>query len=200
MSVVKAFGSERYESDRVREGSERRMMIGVEVARLQARFDGFVGAVRAVGTALVLVVGVMRVAAGAIGPGELIVFVSYTRKAHTPLRSLARETTKVAAAMARAERVSFRYAAERPALHEVSLHVPAGGCVALVGPSGAGKSTLAALVARLSDPTSGRLLIDGRDARDCSLAWLRAQVAILLQDTVLFSGTVRENIGYATDA
>ena len=71
------------------------MAAGVEVARLQARFDGLVGAVRAIGTALVLVVGVLRVADGALSPGELIVFVSYTRKAHNPLRRLARETTKV---------------------------------------------------------------------------------------------------------
>jgi ATP-binding cassette subfamily B protein len=231
MAVVKAHGSERFESDRVRAGSERRMEVGVEVARLQAQFDGIVGAVRAVGTALVLVVGVMRVAAGAIGPGELIVFVSYTRKAHAPLRSLARESAKVAAALARAERVadvlaaddvleerpgayrggratgdvalervSFSYTPERPALRDVSLRIPAGTCVALVGPSGAGKSTLAALVARLADPSEGRVVLDGRDARDCSPAWLRSQVAILLQDTVLFTGTVRENIAYATDA
>ena len=69
-----------------------------------------------------------------------------------------------------------------------------------MGPSGAGKSTLAALVARFHDPAEGRVTIDGRDARDCSLEWLRAQVAVVLQDTVLFSGTVRENIAYGTDA
>ena len=106
MAIVKAFGSETHESARVRRGSEDRMAAGVEVARLQARFDGLVGAVRAVGTALVLVVGVLRVANGALSPGELIVFVSYTRKAHNPLRRMARETTKVAAAMARMERLA----------------------------------------------------------------------------------------------
>ncbi|HWM08834.1 MAG TPA: ABC transporter transmembrane domain-containing protein, partial [Solirubrobacteraceae bacterium] len=79
MPVVKAFGSERHEADRVRAGSEQRMAVGVEVARLQAGFDGLVGSVRAIGTALVLVVGVMRVASGALSPGELLVFVSYTR-------------------------------------------------------------------------------------------------------------------------
>ena len=106
MAIVKAFGSETHESARVRRGSEERMAAGVEVARLQARFDGLVGALRAVGTALVLVVGVLRVADGALSPGELIVFVSYTRKAHNPLRRMARETTKVAAAMARMERLA----------------------------------------------------------------------------------------------
>jgi ATP-binding cassette subfamily B protein len=231
MAVVKAFGSERIEADRVRAGSEQRMAVGVDIARLQAGFDGLVGAVRAVGTALVIAVGVMRVAAGALSPGELLVFVSYTRKAYSPLKSLARETTKVAATMAKAERVaeilaaddvleerpgahrggraagdvalervSFAYEPSRPVLHDVSLTIPAGRCVALVGPSGAGKSTLGALVARFHDPTAGRVLIDGRDARDCALDWLRAQVTMLLQDTVLFTGTVRENIAYGSDA
>jgi ATP-binding cassette subfamily B protein len=229
MAVVKAYGSERHEADRVRAGSEQRMAVGVDIARLQAGFDGLVGAVRALGTAAVLVVGVMRVSAGALSPGELLVFVSYTRKAYNPLKSLARETTKVAAAMAKADRVaeilaadevladrpgayrggraagdvalenvSFAYEPARPALRDLSLEIPAGRCVALVGPSGAGKSTLGALIARFHDPTSGRVLIDGRDARDCALEWLRAQVAIVLQDTVLFTGTVRENIAYGT--
>jgi ATP-binding cassette subfamily B protein len=167
MAVVKAFGSERIEADRVRAGSEQRMAVGVEVARLQAGFDGLVGSVRAIGTALVLVVGVMRVAAGALSPGELLVFVSYTRKAYNPLKSLAREMTKVAATMAKAdriaeilaaddvleerpgayrggraaggvalERVSFAYEKTRPVLHDVSVRIAAGECVALVGPSG----------------------------------------------------------------
>ena len=197
------------------------MVAGVAVARLQARFDGLVGSVRAVGTAAVLVAGVLRVANGAISPGELLVFVSYTRKAHGPMRSFAREATKVAAAMARAERiaellatdeviedrpgayrgpraagevafesVSFGYGAGRPVLDDVSIQIPAGERIALMGPSGAGKSTLAALIARFHDPDAGRVLLAGRDVRDCSLEWLREQVAIVLQDTILFSGTV----------
>ena len=106
MTIVKAFGAGAHEADRVRRGSEERMAAGVEVARLQARFDGLAGAVRAVGTALVLVAGVLSVAHGALSPGELIVFVSYTRKAHNPMRSMAREVTKIAAGMARADRVA----------------------------------------------------------------------------------------------
>ena len=231
MAVVKAFGSEGYESERVREGSARRLASGVEVARLQARFDGLVGSVRAISTALVLVVGAIRVSHGAISPGELLVFASYTRKAQSPMRDFAREMTKVAATMAKGDRiaelleaddvlpeppdayrggraegdvaledVSFGYGEARPVLRDVSLHVRPGERIALMGPSGVGKSTLGALVARFFDPVEGRVLIDGRDARDCSLEWLRDQVAVVLQDTVLFSGTVHDNIAYATDA
>ena len=96
--------------------------------------------------------------------------------------------------------MSFAYTGERPALDDVSLKIPAGTRLALIGSSGAGKSTLSALVARFYDPTEGRVLLDGRDARDCKLAWLREQVAVVLQDTVLFTGSVRENIGYGADA
>ena len=70
-------------------------------------------------------------------------------------------------------------------LRDVSLHVRPGERLALMGPSGVGKSTLGAMVARFFDPDSGRVLIDGRDARDCSLEWLREQVGILLQDLSL---------------
>jgi ABC-type multidrug transport system fused ATPase/permease subunit len=98
------------------------------------------------------------------------------------------------------QKVTFRYAEDRPVLDDITLHAPAGMCVALIGPSGAGKSTIGALIVRLHDPTCGRVLIDGRDARDCSLAWLRRQVGVVLQDTVLFTGTVAENIAYGTEA
>jgi ABC-type multidrug transport system fused ATPase/permease subunit len=98
------------------------------------------------------------------------------------------------------EHVTFAYSSERPVLDDVSLRVPAGSCVAVVGESGAGKSTIGALVARFYDPIAGRVLIDGRDARDCALPWLRGQVGMVLQDTVLFSGTVAENIAYGTGA
>ncbi|MBC7367406.1 MAG: ATP-binding cassette domain-containing protein [Undibacterium sp.] len=96
------------------------------------------------------------------------------------------------------EAVSFRYPS-RPdvaVLHEVTLAARAGERVALVGPSGAGKSTLTALLLRFYAPESGRLLIDGRDARDYPLPWLRGQMAIVPQDVLLFGGTIAENIVY----
>jgi ABC-type multidrug transport system ATPase subunit len=92
--------------------------------------------------------------------------------------------------------VRFAYDRDRPVLDGVSLRIPAGARVAIVGPSGAGKSTIGAIVARFYDPDGGQVLIDGRDSRDCSLEWLRNQVGILLQDTVLFTGTVADNIAY----
>jgi len=96
------------------------------------------------------------------------------------------------------ESVNFRYPArpEIAVLHDVTLTARPGERIALVGPSGAGKSTLTALLLRFYDPESGRLLIDGRDARDYPLSWLRGQMAIVPQDVLLFGGTIAENIVY----
>ena len=92
--------------------------------------------------------------------------------------------------------VSFAYEAGRPALEQIECAVEPGQYVVLVGASGSGKSTLVSLLPRLYDPTAGRVLIDGRDIRDYTLASLRAQMSIVLQDSLLFAATIRENIGY----
>jgi ABC-type multidrug transport system fused ATPase/permease subunit len=96
------------------------------------------------------------------------------------------------------EGVSFRYPArpEVQVLRNISLRARPGERIALVGPSGAGKSTITALLLRFYAPESGRLLIDGRDACDYPLGWLRGQMAIVPQDVLLFGGTIAENIVY----
>jgi ABC-type multidrug transport system fused ATPase/permease subunit len=94
------------------------------------------------------------------------------------------------------ERVSFAYVPETPVLRGVSLEARPGETVALVGPTGAGKSTIASLIGRNYDVSAGRVLVDGYDVRDVELASLRRQIATVLQETFLFSGTVRDNIRY----
>jgi len=98
------------------------------------------------------------------------------------------------------ENVGFSYEANggegREILQDINLEVHAGEVVAVVGSSGAGKSTLVHLIPRFFDVTSGRLLIDGRDVRDTTLASLRSQIGVVAQDTVLFNDTVRNNIAY----
>jgi ATP-binding cassette, subfamily B, bacterial len=93
--------------------------------------------------------------------------------------------------------VCFSYDGGAEALHGVDLDIPAGHCVALVGPSGSGKSTLAALVARLYDPTSGAITVDGRDLRQVQMKSLRGQISVVSQDTFLFHTTIRENLRYS---
>ncbi len=96
------------------------------------------------------------------------------------------------------EDVHFTYPGrETEALRGLDLHVAPGERIALVGRSGAGKTTAVALVLRWYDPSAGRVLIDGTDVRDLALADLRAQVALVSQDTYLFHGTVRDNVALA---
>lgn len=95
------------------------------------------------------------------------------------------------------DHVSFAYEGGRHAVRDVSLAVPAGTRVGIAGRTGAGKSTLMNLLIRFHDPTSGRILLDGTDLRDYRLADLRRQFAIMLQEPVLFSTSIAENIGYA---
>jgi len=94
------------------------------------------------------------------------------------------------------EGVSFAYRPGLEALHEVSLDVKPGEVVAIVGPTGSGKSTLLSLVPRLYDPDEGRVLVDGVDVRKVKLADLRRHIGVVLQDPMLFSGTIRDNIAY----
>jgi ATP-binding cassette subfamily B protein len=96
------------------------------------------------------------------------------------------------------EHVSFAYDAESgPVLSDIDLHVAAGTSLALVGETGSGKSTLAGLVARLHDPTSGRVLLDGVDVRDLRLADLARVVGVVSQDTYLLHASVRDNLRHA---
>jgi ABC-type multidrug transport system fused ATPase/permease subunit len=94
--------------------------------------------------------------------------------------------------------VSFSYGKARPAIRDVSLDVPAGARVALVGPSGAGKSTVASLIASLLAPTTGRVLVDGRDLESLCLRDYRRHLGVVLQgDGSLFSGSIEANIRFA---
>lgn len=98
------------------------------------------------------------------------------------------------------EHVSHRYeGADRDAVHDVSLDIPAGQTVAFVGSSGSGKSTMLNLVLGFVRPTSGRIVLDGADMQDLDLRTVRRFVSVVPQESVLFEGTIRENIAYGLD-
>jgi ATP-binding cassette, subfamily B, bacterial len=115
----------------------------------------------------------------------------------------AQEITKTGGAIG-FQNVSFGYATSQPVLHDINLSIAPNQIVALVGGTGAGKSTLLSLVPRFYDPNQGCVTLDDRDLRQITKKSLRAKIAIVLQDTLLFSTTIRENIAYgrpdATDA
>lgn len=94
------------------------------------------------------------------------------------------------------EDVTFRYEPGKDILKDVNFHVKQGQSVALVGPTGAGKTTVINLLSRFYDVNEGRVLIDGYDVRDVTLASLRRQMGVMLQDTFIFSGTIMDNIRY----
>lgn len=91
---------------------------------------------------------------------------------------------------------SFAYEPSRPVLRDINLKADPGQIVALVGRTGAGKTTMASLLLRFYDPTQGGVLLDGHNLRDLKLSWLRQQVSVVLQDPILFSTSVAENIAY----
>ena len=94
------------------------------------------------------------------------------------------------------EHVSFGYRAKNLVLKDISFSIKPGQVVAVVGSTGAGKTTLASLIPRFNDPSEGSVRVDGQDIRSYTLASLRSQISLVLQETILFYGTVRENIAY----
>lgn len=94
------------------------------------------------------------------------------------------------------ENVSFAYKEGEPVLRDMNLRIEPGQMVALVGPTGGGKSTIANLVCRFYDPTEGRVLVDGYDLTKVTLSSVRSQLGLVLQDTFIFSGKIRDNIAY----
>jgi ABC-type multidrug transport system fused ATPase/permease subunit len=99
----------------------------------------------------------------------------------------------------RFDQVKFAYNPESPVLRGVSFSIEPGELVGVVGPTGGGKSTIISLIPRFYDTTSGTVEIDGVDVRDYKLQWLRSQIGYVLQETVLFRGTVRDNIAYGRE-
>jgi ATP-binding cassette, subfamily B, bacterial len=92
--------------------------------------------------------------------------------------------------------VSFAYSADRPVLQDLNLLALPGQMIALVGASGAGKTTLVNLIPRFYDPQQGQVLIDGMDVRQVTTSSLRRQIGIVPQETILFSGTIAQNIAF----
>src|ERR1700728_905412 len=98
------------------------------------------------------------------------------------------------------ERVSFAYEAGKPVLHDMSFDARPGTVTALVGSSGSGKSTMIGLITAFHSPSEGRVLVDGFDLSTVALASYRLQLGVVLQDSFLFDGTIRDNVGFSRPA
>lgn len=224
--VIKVFQGDQYESGRFgRVNADFRgqsMRLAVAQA-LQSPISQFIAAI---GVAVVLTIALLQSRAGEATVGDFISFVTAMLMMLGPLRHLADVNAQLQRGLASAEavfelidekseidkgnreigrakgelvfeQVSLVYpASDRCVLNEISLKIHAGQTVALVGPSGSGKTSLVNLVPRLYEPSLGRVLLDSTPITELTLASLRAQIALVSQDVVLFNDSIRNNITY----
>ncbi|HEY6802134.1 MAG TPA: ABC transporter ATP-binding protein [Pyrinomonadaceae bacterium] len=227
ITIVQAFGRERYETERFENESAQTLTQSISTARLEAASSRAADIVSSFGTFAVLVFGSLQALSGHITPGSLLVFVSYMSSIYGPIRTLAKLSAKISRASVCAGRieeifstepeiqdlpsaiaapqlhgslsfnnVSFAYEKDKRILNNVSFEITPGQCVALLGASGAGKSTIISLILRLYDFHDGEILVDGIDIRQFKRESLRQQLGIVLQDTLLFGTSIKENIAY----
>ena len=221
---VKTYALEAREAARAGAAFEARRKIAFKLATNRARSEPLMEIIGGAALALVLFVAGLRVASGAITLGDLLGIVTAIGVATPAARALSSFNTVLNEALAALTRifglldevssvkntpnakplalsqgavafegVSFSYG-EGTALERISFSVAPGETLALVGPSGAGKSTIFNLLARLYDPTSGAVRIDGQDVRAATLASVRSAIALVSQEAALFNDTIRANI------
>jgi ATP-binding cassette subfamily B protein len=224
--VVRAYVQEQAELDRFESLNRSFIRENIRLARLSGMFMPLLQALIAFGFLLVLWIGGVRLLAGEISLGQFVMFNTYMGMLVWPMIALGWVVNLMQRGNASLDRiwelfeqkpsiaappdpaplnhvrgdiefrdVSMDYQTGQ-ALAHVSLHIPAGATVAIVGHTGSGKSTLVQMIPRLLDPTSGQVLLDGRDLRDFAPDDLRRHIGFVPQETFLFSTTLAENIAF----
>jgi ABC-type multidrug transport system fused ATPase/permease subunit len=222
--VVKTMGGEAAETERFAETAGQLRDAMIRVGRVRGLFDPVLDALPSFATLTVLLVGAVRLRAGAVGVADVVGVAFLFTVLAFPVRAIgwvlaelprsvagwdrvrrvldatgevpygAVDLDRAGATTLRFDGVDFGYGDGPAVLRGVSFEVPAGHTVALVGPTGAGKSTIAALAARLVDPTGGRVLVDGVDLRDLAQDSLVGAVSLVAQVPFVFDDTVRGNV------
>lgn len=226
--VVKAYAQEDAEINRFDTENNHWFNLSQRAARMQAINIPLLFLIANLGNVAIVFYGGSRVISDTLTIGVVIVFVSYLGQLIEPVRRLGLIIPAVAIAGSAAERifdildtvsdvqdepgavpldkisgrvsfenVSFSYG-KRRVLKDIAFEVQPGQTVALLGSTGSGKSSIINLIPRFYDPSSGRILIDGQDIRHVTLQSLRSQIGIVLQDSTLFTGTIRENIAFGS--
>ena len=226
--VVKVFSGQAYETRRFTDAANRVRRFQVKFAAAAAATAPIAQMFTAIALAIILLLCAQQFEEGAITISDFVSFFTAMALLFSPIKRLTRVNAVIQKGIAAAESVfamidasvetdtgsvrarraegrleldavTFRYSGDtRPVLDAVSLAVAPGETVALVGPSGSGKTTIAGLIPRFFDPESGHVRLDGIDLRDLTLESLRANVALVSQDIVLFDDTVAANIAYGT--
>jgi ABC-type multidrug transport system fused ATPase/permease subunit len=227
--VVTAFGRQELEQEALATVSRATVAAALKAREVKALLSPIVSIIVACCVAFVLWRGSMLILTRGMTPGELTVFLSYLVSFFKPVKDLASMNNSIAQTAVAVERVrtildadavlpekanaqeqvihgeivfdhvAFAYAENCPVLRDVSFTVKPGQMIGVVGPTGGGKSTIMSLIPRFYDPTAGAIRIDGVDVRDFRLKTLRDQIGYVLQETVLFRGTVRDNIAYGRE-
>jgi len=226
MAIVQAFNRERQFQGQFDELNSENRSSNIYAQQLFSVFFPSIELLGAISTCAVLVVGSRFLSEDTLTIGTLITAIYLLQLVFQPLQELSDvygQLQAAAAAMVKItsvldaepeigdrpgavpmppiagavdlDEVSFAYG-ETDVLHDISIHVPAGGCIALVGQTGGGKSTLAKLIARFYDPRTGTVSVDGTDLRDVRLGSYRRQLGVVLQDPFLFSGTIADNVRF----
>ncbi len=226
MRVVQAFTSEKKSAARFEERNHAYRRANARATLLSAVYFPGVELLGAVGLAVVLLYGGYRVVAGEMSVGELVAFVGLLNMFFQPIQMLSQLYSDLQSTVASLEkvfavldtesdradspnardlqelrgdvqfdRVSFAYG-EDVVLDDVSFRIKPGETLAIVGETGAGKSTVVKLLSRFYDPTGGAVRVDGEDLRSVRGSSLRRYMGVVLQDTFLFTGTIKENIRY----
>jgi ATP-binding cassette subfamily B protein len=227
MAIVQAFNREREFQRQFDERNGENRASNIYAQQLFSVFFPSIELLGAISTAAVLVVGAHLLSGGTLTIGTLITAIYLLQLVFQPLQELSDVYGQLQAAAAAMVKISsvldaepeigdapgarpigpiggaidldhvhFAYG-EADVLHDISIHVPAGGCIALVGQTGGGKSTLAKLIARFYDPRTGTVAVDGTDLRHVRLTSYRRQLGVVLQDPFLFSGTIADNVRFA---
>ena len=226
--VVKAFGQEEHELSRFVGQSIESARDRLRVVLMECSLGLSTGLVIGFGTGLVLVLGVQEVASGHLTIGNLLLVMAYVGQLYGPLQTIGRQIAEQQGALVSARRsfeilnsvpavsdignrplaravgavefcnVSFSYSPEMAVIENLSLDVAPGTSVGIAGPTGSGKTTLLNLLMRFYDPSSGVILLDGVDVKEYRLSHLRAQFSIVLQDPLVFSTSIANNIAYGS--
>jgi ATP-binding cassette subfamily B protein len=225
--VVKGFGQEEQEIERLEGVATRLYSARLRVVRLTARYNPALGAVPMFGQVGVLALGGWLALHGEIKIGVFLAFSLYIGQMVAPVRALTSLITigqEARASVIRVyevidskpvvsekpgaivlppgtpdvelDHVAFGYLPSEPVLRGLSLHVPPGQTLAVVGTSGSGKSTISLLLPRFYDVRGGAIRIGGEDVRDLTLDSLRASIGLVMEDSFLFSDSIRANISY----
>ena len=225
-AIVKTFGRQRSVEERFATTNEKLYEAGFGAQFISGSIQPAMMFVGNLNYLMIAVVGGIRVASGSMGLGDVQAFIQYSRQFTQPLTQTASMMNVLQSGVASAERVfevldteeesaeaefvpsppvqgrvafenvSFSYNPDRPLITDLSLVAEPGTTVAIVGPTGAGKTTLVNLIMRFYELNGGRITLDGRDISLMPRSELRSNIGMVLQDTWLFGGTIRENIAY----